>query len=143
MKHFWAKRGRDSPRTSPDQKSVRAILFSCAILARYQHFVQGPTNRFCAWNCETRAENTLPGKFLCSKLSVALDGRDTKKGSGRELRKSNSIRRVAFLREKPQTVPFQMRQGQNKPRSRIGARDLRSRDLHADLHAELHANKNA
>ena len=33
----------------------------------------------------------------------------------------------------PQTVPFQARQGHNKPGSGIGAGDLRSRDIRVDL----------
>ena len=42
-----------------------------------------------------------------------------------------------------ETVPFQARQAQNKPRSAIGADDLTSRSFHVDLHADLHDIQNA
>src|SRR5207244_7683830 len=41
-------------------------------------------------------------------------------------------------REHPKPVPFETGQGQNKPRSGIGAGGLRLRSLRVDLYAELH-----
>ena len=76
----------------------------------------------------------------CRKMSKVVAPRDTKPDSGRELTKNNSFQAL-FETKKPQTVPHQTRQAQNKPGLEIGVSDSRSRLFTKSLKLDFHSGK--